>query len=116
MLLIHSRYYSKMMLNGHLISHNRKPSIIWITCLQTNSYYNFIILHSQQKIQLIQDSINLYMDISLKLKTTKIFKKSLTKAPPCIQQFMLAMKQYNFTLSYIPGKDAVVSENYYMHI
>ena len=35
-LLLHSAHYSKMVLNGHLISHSRKPLIIWRTCSQTN--------------------------------------------------------------------------------
>ena len=39
-----------------------------------------------------------------------IFQKSITKAPPRIQRFMLALQRYDFDLKYIPGKDAVVPD------
>ena len=39
-----------------------------------------------------------------------IFSKSITKAPPRIQRFLLAMQRYNFELAYVPGKQSVIPD------
>ena len=37
-------------------------------------------------------------------------QKSITKAPPHIQHFMLAIQRYIFDLKFIPRKDAVIPD------
>ena len=39
-----------------------------------------------------------------------IFNKPISKAPPCIQRFLLRLYRYDFTLNYTPGKNMVVSD------
>ena len=68
------------------------------------------ILQLRRTNAILNESLNLYMDISLKLRQPQIFQKSLTKAPLPIQRAMLALQQYVFTRNYIPGKDVVVPD------
>ena len=40
----------------------------------------------------------------------QIFKKNISKSPPRIQRFLLALQRYDFTLNYIPGKHVIVAD------
>ena len=54
-----------------------------------------------------KDSMNLFIDIILVLKTnTKLHCKSLKD----IRRFMLALQWYDFALNYIPENDAVAPD------
>lgn len=40
----------------------------------------------------------------------QIFKKSITKSPPRIQRFLLALQKYEFEVIYIPGRESVIAD------
>lgn len=39
-----------------------------------------------------------------------IFKYNINSAPPRIQRFLLQLQKYDFTVSYVPGKELIISD------